>query len=228
MKLKKQHVSLSVENKDAITKKEERWKNGKLLPNSIRALICGPSGTGKTNLMFCLLTHPNGLRFENVYVYSKSLFQPKYVQLKNILSGIKEIKYETFSNTNEVISPCEANENSVFIFDDVICDKQDNMRQYFSMGRHKNLDCFYLCQTYTKVPKHLIRDNANLIILFKQDELNLKHVYDDHVSPDISFETFKEMCALCWKDQHSFITVDKECEIENGRFRKGCDEFISL
>jgi hypothetical protein len=58
-----------------------------------------------------------------------------------------------------------------------MCDKQDNMRQYFSMGRHRGIDCFYLCQTYTKVPKHLIRDNANMIILFKQDELNLICLY---------------------------------------------------
>jgi len=42
------------------------------------------------------------------------------------------------------------------------------------MGRHKNIDSFYLCQTYS--PKHLIRDNANFIIMFKQDDLNMRHI----------------------------------------------------
>ncbi|KAL6256683.1 hypothetical protein P5V15_012802 [Pogonomyrmex californicus] len=50
------------------------------------------------------------------------------------------------------------------------------------MGRHSNVDCFYLCQTYARIPKHLIRDKANLLILFKQDGTNLKHVYNDHDS----------------------------------------------
>lgn len=50
-----------------------------------------------------------------------------------------------------------------------------------------------MVQTYTRTPKHLIRDNANLIILFKQDDLNLKHVHADHVGADMAFETL----SLC-------------------------------
>ena len=59
----------------------------------------------------------------------------------------------------------------------VACDKQNNIKIYFSRGRHKNVDSFYLCRTYRRTPKHLLRDNANMLILFKQDELNLRHIY---------------------------------------------------
>ncbi|KYN28024.1 hypothetical protein ALC57_02564, partial [Trachymyrmex cornetzi] len=45
-----------------------------------------------------------------------------------------------------------------------------------------------VCQTYARIPKHLIRDNANLLILFKQDGTNLKHVYNDHVNTDMSYD----------------------------------------
>jgi len=31
------------------------------------------------------------------------------------------------------------------IFDDVACEKQNNIRSDFCMGRHKNIDSFYLC-----------------------------------------------------------------------------------
>jgi hypothetical protein len=227
MKLVKQQVTLPIKNFDCGIE-VGRLKNGPLLPNSIRALICGPSGAGKTNLMFCLLTDRNGLKFENVYVYSKSLYQPKYIQLAEIMKDIKEVSYETFSNTCEVLPPDKAKTNSVFIFDDVICDKQENMKLYFSMGRHRLVDSFYLCQTYTKVPKHLIRDNANIIILFKQDELNLKHVYQDHVSPDITFEEFKKICKVCWDGKHSFLTIDKESDVTKGKFRKNLDEFVTI
>ncbi|KYN23144.1 hypothetical protein ALC57_04448 [Trachymyrmex cornetzi] len=40
----------------------------------------------------------------------------------------------TFSNNSDVVPPSEARPNSIFIFDDVVCDKQDAVREYFSMG----------------------------------------------------------------------------------------------
>ncbi|KYM98109.1 hypothetical protein ALC62_11191 [Cyphomyrmex costatus] len=154
-----------------------------MLPISIRGVICGPSNCGKTNMLISLLESPHGVRFENVYVYSKSLQQPKYRYLENLLEPIEEIGYFTFSNNSDVVPSNEALPNSIFVFDDVACDKQDAIREYFTMGRHHTLhntgrhadvDCFYLCQTYAKIPKYLIRDNANLLILFKQDGTNLK------------------------------------------------------
>jgi len=48
-------------------------KHGVMLPSTIRAINCG-----KTNVLINLLESPHGVRFENVYVYSKSLQQPKY------------------------------------------------------------------------------------------------------------------------------------------------------
>lgn len=56
------------------------------------------------------------------------------------------------------------------------------MRAYYSMGRHKNVDCFNLAQSYTRIPKHLLRYNVNLLVTFKHDDLNLRHVYDEHVN----------------------------------------------
>lgn len=151
-------------------------KHGVLLPNTIRCLICGPSNCGKSNVMLSLLFNTNGLKFENIYIYSKSLYQPKYQFLEKILRKVKGIKYYAFKENDDVIHVEEVKKNSVFIFDDIACSNQHKIREYFSMGRHNGIDSFYLCQTYTRIPKHLIRDNANLIIMFKQDDLNLKHV----------------------------------------------------
>jgi len=49
-----------------------------LLPNTKRGHNVGPSNCGKTNIMLSLIESPNGLKFENVYIFSKSLYQPKY------------------------------------------------------------------------------------------------------------------------------------------------------
>jgi len=90
--------------------------------------------------------------------------------------------YHTFSHNDGVLDPSEAKNNSIMIFDDVVCENQDNISSYFfCVGRHKNNDAFYLCQTYSHIytPSHLIRDNANLIIMLKQDDLNRRHICRD-------------------------------------------------
>jgi len=94
--------------------------------------------------------------------------------------------YHTFSHNEGVLDPSEAQNNSIMIFDDVACEKRDNIRSYFCMGRHKNVDSFYLCQTYSHIPKHLIRDNANFITMFKQDDLYMRHIYWDHINTDMN------------------------------------------
>ena len=49
----------------------------------------------------------------------------------------------------------------------VSCERQYNIRKYFTMGRHSHIDTFYLCQTYSQIQTQLICDNANLIVLFR-------------------------------------------------------------
>jgi len=95
------------------------------------------------------------------------------------------------------------------------------VREYFSMGRHANDDCFYLCQMYARIPKHLIRNNANLLILLKQDVINLKHIYNDHVNTDMSYDKFCVLCRDYWQKKYGFLMIDKDSALINGRYRKG-------
>lgn len=220
MKIVRQTKKIRICNFDKSMEKKERT-HSELLPNNVRCLIIGPSNAGKTNLMLNLLFSPNGLCFENVYVFSKSLYQLKYKFLETVLSDIPTIKYYKFSENDQVIHPDDAEQNSVIIFDDVACEQQDNIRNHFTICRHKNNNVFYLCQTYVRIPKHLIRDNANLIIIFQQDELNLKHIYRDHVNTDMTFEMFKELCSKAWtRRKKGFLVIDKESDMNcGGRYR---------
>lgn len=232
MKFKEQNSRLPVINFDKFAqqaKSREEKRHGPLLPNNVRAVICGPSNCGKTNVLLALLIQPNGLKFENIYVYSKSLNQPKYQFLKRLLESVKDVGYFPFNAHEQVIKPEDAQPNSIMIFDDVACEKQDSIRAFFCMGRHRDVDSFYLCQTYARIPKHLVRDNTNLLILFKQDEMNLKHIYDDHVNTDMSYAQFKAICSACWNDiKHTFIVIDKDRELNDGRYRKGFDCFVNI
>lgn len=232
MEVRKQHVTLPIKNIDEIIGnglQNKRKKHGDLFPNSIRCIMCGPSNCGKTNVLISMLEDPNGLKFENVYIYSRSLNQPKYLYLKNVLSSIPQIGCFMFSHNENIIPPEKVKRNSVFIFDDVICDKQNNIKLYFCMGRHKEIDCFYLTQCYTKVPKHLIRENTNFLILFKQDQMNLKHIYDDFsIGADMKFDKFISLCNFCWSDKFGFLVIDNDSTLNDGKYRKGIDHFIQL
>jgi len=224
MRKVKQKLNIHVDNFD-MRRKNVKSRHSSILPNTIRSIICGPSNCGKTNVMISLLTDNNGLKFSSVYVYSKSLEQDKYKFLEQALNHA-EVNYYGFSDNDEVLDPSSAKPYSVFIFDDVACEKQDKIRNYFCMGRHNAIDSFYLSQTYSKIPKQLVRDNTNMLVLFRQDDLNLKHVYDDHVNTDMTFNKFKSICSECWKDKYGFLVIVKDNEINNGRYRSKFNTYI--
>lgn len=229
MKFIEHEVKLTVDNVDPPLVFNRTLRHGSLFPNTIRALVVGPSGCGKTNLIYALLTNVNGIRFHNVYIYSKTLDQPKYRMLCDILKNIDEIKLFTFYDNDKVISPEKALPNSVFVFDDVISENQNIVRSYFSRGRHNQIDVCYLAQSFSRIPKQLIRDNSNLIILFKQDETNLKHVYYDHCSSDMSYIEFKQFCTACWnKGRFEFVVISKDNDRDSGRYRHGFDTFVAI
>lgn len=203
-----------------------RGRHGPLLPNTIRGVICGPSNCGKTQIIINLLLSRNGLRFENVYVFSKSLSQPKYVFLGKLFDEIPEIGYHTFSNNEDIPPPDQVKGSSIMVFDDVACERQHMVREFFCMGRHFDIDSFYLCQSYSQIPKHLVRDNLNLLVLFQQDLLNLRNIYSSHINSDMSFEIFQQMCRSCWEKPYGFLLVNKDCRVTEGRYRRGFNTFI--
>lgn len=121
----------------------------------------------------------------------------------------------------------DVKENSVFIFDDLVCSPQSEICDYFCRGRHRNIDCIFLTQTYSRVQKRNLRDNCNLIIVLKQDLLNLKHIYEDNCITDVSFDKFKEICNYSWSFRNfGFLVIDLDSELNNGRFRAGFDYYI--
>lgn len=232
MRFIKQRINIPIHNLDdsAYERKSVSKKHSYLLPNSIRCIIAGPSNCGKTNLLISLIESEHGLKFENIYIYSKTLEQNKYQYLKKIFEPLHNVGFYTFSSSDKVISPKEAKKNSIIIFDDVICDKnQENIKSYFCLGRHRGIDCFYLTQTYTRVSKHLIRDNCNFLILFKQDDLNLKHIFNDMgVACDMNFDNFRKFCFECWKEKYGFAVIDLDSEVNKGRYRKGFSKFLHV
>lgn len=234
MRFTKQSIDIPVENADEHTSENATKikRHSDLLPNNVRCIIAGPSGCGKTNVLMSLIESEHGLKFENLYLYSKTLDQTKYQYLCEMLDSIKEIGCYTFSASDTVIEPNQMEKNSLIVFDDVINDREINktvVRNIFTLGRHRNLDVVYIVQSYTKLDKHLIRDNCNFIIFFRQDDLNLRHIYSDFgVIADMKFEEFREMCLECWREPFGFACISLDHEVNSGRYRKNFNQYLQI
>lgn len=74
MRFVKQKLEIPVRNMDSCTQASDSTPNrhSSLLPNFCRIIICGPSNSGKTNVLLSLIENSNGLKFENIYIYRVS------------------------------------------------------------------------------------------------------------------------------------------------------------
>ena len=120
-----------------------------------RMLICGKSGCGKTNTVLNMLIQPF-IYYDKIYLYSKNLEQEKYIDLSEILERMAEVNKisidEIFHSSKEEIIPINEMEDrnqKVVIFDDYVCEKnQNDIINYFMQGRYKNCCVIYLSQIY--------------------------------------------------------------------------------
>ena len=78
--------------------------NNPLLPRSIRGIIVGKSGCGKTTLLLNLLLRPGWLDYDNLCVFGRSLFQPEYRILKKAFEEnlLKEYVLRLFNMREEI------------------------------------------------------------------------------------------------------------------------------
>ena len=107
--------------------------NNKLFPKSIRGIIVGKSGCGKTTLLLNLLLREGCLDYNKLQVFSKSLFQPEYKILKSSFEKKlpKEVILKLFNVQGEI---AKLNASPELIIEDISKkwgDKADMECQFF-------------------------------------------------------------------------------------------------
>ena len=158
--------------------------------------------------------------FENQELFHKKGINPIDAIIDCNIDNKNKISAEFYDNCNDIPDPSELNPNekNVMIFDDCILEKQSKAEAYYTRGRHNNCDSFYISQNYFLLPRKTIRENANFIIMFPQDDKNLNHIHKDHCT-DMSLVEFKLFCRKCWESKHNFVTIDLSSEKYNGKYR---------
>ena len=139
--------------------------------DTFRMLICGNSGSGKTNLLNHMLIKPL-LYYDEIYLYARNLEQQK---CKKLIQKMRELShklgYDILHVSNDEIIPIsemdyEDNQKLV-IFDDYVYDRnQRQLTDYFIQGHHKNCSVVYLSHSFYKTPKD-IRLNCSHYCLYQ-------------------------------------------------------------
>ena len=152
---------MEIPNYDVDNKNKKFKQLYSFMPNdTFRMLICGNSGSGKTNLLYHMLIEPL-LYCDKIYLYAKNLEQEKYQNLmKEMNEASEEAEYNVMEVSNDAIIPIThlpyENNQKIIIFDDYVCEKnQREIIDYFIQGRHKNCPVIYLSQSFYKTPRDL-------------------------------------------------------------------------
>ena len=198
---------MNIPNYDGDTKNKKFKQRYSFMPNdTFRMLICGNSGSGKTNLLYHMLIEPL-LYYEKIFLYAKNLEQEKYQNLMNKMNEIsKEAGYDVMKVSNDAIIPINdldyEDNQKLIIFDDYVCEK--NQRQivdYFIQGRH-NCSVIYLSQSFYKTPRDL-RLNCSHYCIYEFPSSRERNMISSELGVD------KEKFKKATKEPFSFLYVDK-------------------
>ncbi|ESP01854.1 hypothetical protein LOTGIDRAFT_138981 [Lottia gigantea] len=157
----------------------KKFKHSDIFPsNPMLMCICGSSGSGKTHLTFNILTTPNLLDFDSLYIYTTTPEQSYYQFLKaleylpkkdNPSFNPTDIKVFLTKNVNDLdLSNIDSNRKNLILFDDCVAQRNQTVQQeFFTKGRHHNCHCIYQSQSFYGMDSMFIRKNANCFLLFE-------------------------------------------------------------
>ena len=166
-----------------------------------RHVIIGPSNVGKTYYMLKVLEKKIGnKRPINIITRSPNQY-PNY-------------------KTSTDIKPINKYKGSVVIFDDMLGAKNSSqIDEFFTRGRHEDLDVYYISQSYFGLPRQSIRNNSDRLILFKQTLRDVQSMYYDIGAYDMKYDKFKEMCHKAWDERFNYLCIDMTKNKNIGKYR---------
>ena len=199
---------MEIPNYDVDIKNKKYKQLYSFMPNdTFRVLICGNSGSGKTNLLYHMSIEPL-LYCDKLYLYAKNLEQEKYQNLmKEMNEASNEAGYNVMEVSNDKIIPINhlpyEDNQKMIIFDDYVCEKnQREIVDYFFKRRHKNCSVIYLSQSFYKTLKD-VRLNWSHYCIYEFPSSRERNMISSELGVD------KEQFKKATKKPFSFLYVDK-------------------
>ena len=164
-----------------------------------RHVVIGPSNVGKTYYMLKVLEKIDIQRPIHIITRSPNQY-PNY-------------------KTNNEIKPINKYKGSVVIFDYMLGAKNSSqIDEFFTRGRHEDLDVYYISQSYFALPRQSIRNNSDILILFKQTLRDVQSMYYDIRAYDMKYDEFKEMCHEAWDEKYNYLCIDMTKKKNEGKY----------
>ena len=187
--------------------------NNQIENNCNRTLIVGPSFCGKTHL---LLNKLQLVRLDDntrkIHIIPRSPEQYNKIEIEDV-SVEEDLGDKSIQDF----------QNCCVVFDDMLDSNQKLTDPFFTRGRHNDLDVYYLSQSYFDLPERTIRNNSNIIILFRQTLNDVEHIYRDIAGFDMSNDEFKNLCREAWRDEYNYLLINR-LEGKNGSKYMICNE----
>ncbi|ESO99340.1 hypothetical protein LOTGIDRAFT_113290 [Lottia gigantea] len=191
---------------------DKKFNHSEIFPNNPMLMcICGSSGSGKTHLTFNMLTTPNILDFDSMYIYTTTPEQSynqflkaleyEEVEIKDILDNYMEgknptdIKVFLTKNVNDLdLSNIDSKRKNLILFDDCVAQRNQAVQQeFFTKGRHHNCHCIYQSQSFYGMDSMFIRKNANCFLLFELNDKDLSQIIQS-INHRMDRDAFKKVC----------------------------------
>jgi len=203
---------------------------------SYRWLISGRSGRGKTMLvMKCLLEA--FIKFDHLYLFVRDPSQPKYQflikwlnQMQNDFekeTGNKVKMYTIESDPQKIphIDTLNPKIINIALFDDMLMEKhQEKIVDYFIRGRHKNVSCIYITQSYHTTDP-VIRKSCDYYTIFGVSSKKELEEISKSLSLMHDYKEFKELFTKATNAANDFLFVDMRTQIPILMLRKGFDTY---
>ena len=108
----------------------------------------------------------------------------------------------------------------VVIFDDMLGARNSSqIDEFFTRGRHEDLDVYYISQSYFALPRQTIRNNSDRLILFKQTFRDVHSMHQDFGAFEMKYDEFKEMCRVPWSEKINYLYIDVTKNKNEGKYR---------
>ncbi len=230
---------LSIVNYDKVIPEDYKLQSRRVFKDAPASnemcLLCGSSGSGKTNLLLNLLC--DYMVVGKLWIFLKDTSEDKYMYLRDKFSLIADALQVPLEDIFQInvgldkvpdIEDLDKSVNNVLVFDDLVTEKAGmrKVEMLYTLARKKNCATFFLSQSYFDVPKMIRLNSHNIFIFNPPSENQLTQIVKDHAG-SIEKDKLKSLMRLTFKEKHAFFTIRTK-KAGKERFSKNLSEYFNI
>ncbi len=222
----------NVGKKSKNNKYDKYYKNIPYFCKCFRIVLCGPAGSGKTQLLYNILFNKDFML--DLWKKTKGSINAFIPTQDTCLELAEMAKKSKFKPTNFKIhnqwkedvckksyDECNEEHPNLFIFDDVSFlsnfsrpQTRNVVDEILCAGRHKNVSAIVLSQKYTHLNENLRANNCTCLILFNGlINKELERIYIENFSSIMEQKQFENLIKKYLNKRYSFLVFDKKNSI---------------